>query len=362
MKILHVVRQFSPAVGGLESYVKSMATRQMKAGYDCTILTLNRAFHSDRGVLPANQVIDGLSVKRVPFIGFQRFFLPLVSPKFFREFDIIHVHNTDVFFDYVALLSLFDKTPVFATTHGGFFHTKNFSLIKQIYFNTITRFSSSRYEKLYAISQNDYNTFEGLNENLAFQPNAVESLGDYITEGEDFLYLGRLARHKGVEQLIKTHAVLKKQYGVAGNLHIVGPEWDVTLAELSDIAVREGIADSVRFHGCMDPSDMGDVLKQCGYFVSASTFEGFGMSMLEAMSVGMIPFVYPNEAFLELIDLAQLGACVRFDAPDIAARDIAAKISSVRPEDRYSARDFAARYSWDALVDQSLKDYKDARE
>jgi alpha-1,3-mannosyltransferase len=315
MRILHVVRQFAPAVGGLESYVRSMVTRQQAQGHECEVLTLNKVFHGDAGTLPSSDVIDGIKIKRVGFVGFRRFFLPLVSPAYFSKFDIIHVHNTDVFYDYVAALSFFIKTPIFATTHGGFFHTTNFSLIKKLYFNTITRFSSSRYHTLCAISGNDFKNFQGVNDNIVMQPNAIEPMGDFISEGSDFVYLGRLAKHKKVDLLIETHARLVKNHGSTAKLHIIGPAWDVSLEELSALANRLGIAERVVLHGVMAPSAMPDVLKQCGYFVSASTYEGFGMSMLEAMSVGLIPFVQPNEAFKELIGLAGVGACVRFEEP-----------------------------------------------
>jgi len=360
MRILHVVRQFAPAVGGLESYVKSMVVRQQAQGHACEVLTLNRVFHGEKGLLPAQEVIDGLSVKRVPFVGFRRFFVPMIDPSYFRQFDIIHVHNTDVFFDYIAFLSLFIRKPIFATTHGGFFHTKNFSLIKKLYFNIITRFSASRYTTLFAISQNDFKTFQGLNDNIVFQPNAVESMGDFISTGQDFVYLGRLAKHKNVNQLLETHAALKVKYGTTATLHIIGPEWDVTLTELAELAARLKITDSVKFHGCMAPADMPSVLRQCGYFVSASSFEGFGMSMLEAMSVGLIPFVYPNESFKELIEECQLGACVRFDEPENAAQSIAEKLPSIQGQDRQAAQDFAALYSWDKLVEGSLQSYREA--
>ncbi len=362
MKILHVVRQFAPAVGGLESYVKSMVSRQQALGHDCEVLTLNKIFHSTLGALPERETIDRISVRRVPFIGFRRYFLPFVGPDYFRGFDIIHVHNTDVFYDYIACLNLFLKKPIFATTHGGFFHTENFSLIKKIYFNTITRFSSAQYHTLFAISQNDLNNFQGLNRNIVFQPNAVESLGDFISEGKDFVYLGRLAKHKKVDQLIKTHAALVKDHGVNARLHVIGPEWDVTLADLSALAKGLDIEDHVVFHGCLAPAAMPDVLRQCGYFVSASTYEGFGMSMLEAMSVGLIPFVQPNEAFKELIGLANLGACIDFADPATAARDIAGRMQAVSTSQRDAAQKFSARYSWDTLVASSLVHYKDALE
>lgn len=360
MRILHVVRQFAPAVGGLESYVRSMVGRQQALGHECEVLTLNKVFHGGQGTLPSEDVIDDIKVKRVGFVGFRRFFLPLVNPSYFSKFDIIHVHNTDVFYDYVAALSFFIKTPIFATTHGGFFHTTNFSLIKKLYFNTITRFSSARYHTLFAISGNDFKNFQGVNDNIVMQPNAIEPMGDFISEGSDFVYLGRLAKHKKVDLLIEAHARLVKDHGSTAKLHIIGPAWDVSIEELAAQASKLGIADQVVLHGVMAPADMPSVLRQCGYFVSASTYEGFGMSMLEAMSVGLIPYVQPNEAFKELIGLASVGACVRFDAPEEAAVAIAAGISGVTKDQRQKAQDFAALYSWDKLVNSSLQSYADA--
>jgi len=360
VRILHVVRQFAPAIGGLESYVKSMAAHQQNQGHVCEVLTLNKLFHGGSQALPARERVEGVSVRRAAFIGHQKFFIPLIGPSYFKEFDVIHVHNTDVFFDYVALLKNYLKKPLFVTTHGGFFHTSDLSLIKTIYFNTITRFSLAQYDTVFAISRNDYNRFAPLSRDCVLQPNAVEPLGDGITTGQDFLYLGRLAAHKNVHQVIETFAILVKRHGFTNKLHIIGPEWDVKLTDLAALAQVSGVGDRVIFHGGLAPQSMASILSQCGYFLSASTYEGFGMSMVEAMSIGMIPYVHPNESFQELIDMAGIGRCVRFDAPDQAAGLIADALSKLNASDRARARDFALRFSWDSLAAESLTAYANA--
>ena len=312
LRILHIVRQFHPAVGGLEAYVKNMAEHQKRLGHECTVLTLNRIFHGEKGVLPPYELVDGIPVHRVSFIGGQRFFVPLVAPWFFEGYDVIHVHNTDVFFDYVSLFGKNKERAVFATTHGGFFHTMDFSKIKRAYFDLITRKTGRRYCALFAISLNDCTIFKGVNDNLILKPNAIAPPGDFIAAGDDFVYLGRLAKHKNVAGVIETFAFLKKKHGVVGKLHIVGPEWDVTTAELSAQALRLGIEKEVIFHGFISPAYLQAVLRGCGWFLSASLFEGFGMSMLEAMAVGLVPFAQPNESFRELIADGGVGECVDF--------------------------------------------------
>lgn len=360
MRILHVVRQFEPAVGGLESYVKNMCLYQQAQGHTCEVLTLNRVFHSHYKELPEQEVINGIAVRRVPFVGHRRFFIPFVPLGYFKQFDVIHVHNTDFFFDYIAFLGMFLRKPLFATTHGGFFHTQDFSFVKKLYFNVITRLSCKRYDMLFAISQNDYDTFETAAKRIVLQHNAIAPLGDFTASGDDFIYIGRLAKHKQVEQLIKTFAELKTQHGVAGDLHIVGPGWDVSVEDLAQVAKAEKIEEHVKLHGFIAHEEVQAILPRCGYFVSASRFEGFGMSLLEGMSVGLIPFVQPNPAFKELIQLGGIGACVDFDAPQQAAAHIALTLADVTSAQREAARAFAATFSWDELAKRSIEAYRDA--
>lgn len=357
LKILHVVRQYAPAIGGLESYVQNMVRYQKAQGHDCEILTLNKIFHGDGKDLPNEEEIEGIPVRRIKFIGRRRFFIPIVSPLYFKNFDVVHVHNTDVFYDYGALVAMLTKTPFFATTHGGFFHTQDFSLVKKIYFNTITRFSSRFYKTVFAISQNDFDTFSPLNKNTFLQPNAIEPLGSDICAGNDFLYIGRLAEHKNVGHAIEVFSRLKKRHRVPGHFHIVGPEWDVTVENVKSIADREGIAQDVTFHGAASAERLREIVRSCGFFVSGSTFEGFGMSMLEAMSVGLIPLVQPNKSFDELVNRSGVGLLTDFGEPGTAAAAIAAYLPGLDMIKRTRAQEFSRNFSWKALIESTSSYY-----
>lgn len=359
LRILHVVRQYAPAIGGLESYVQSMTAHQKAQGHDCEVLTLNKVFHGEEGILPAEETIAGIKVCRVGFWGRRRFFIPKVSPFYFKQFDVVHVHNTDVFYDYVALSSLLTGIRAVATTHGGFFHTQDFSLIKQVYFHTVTRFSTLFYKTIFAISGNDYDIFKRLSRKVVLLPNAVESLGEGISAGEDFLYIGRLAENKRVDRIIEVFARLKSDHNVAGKLHIVGPEWDVKIEPLRKLAQARGVEEAVVFHGGTTRTRMGEIAMECGYFLSASTFEGFGMSMIEAMSVGLIPFVEGNESFRELLDRAGVGFYGDFTQTDAIAAQIAAALPAQSAE-RARAASFAKQFSWGDLTRNVLDGYRQA--
>ena len=54
MNIVHVVRQFHPALGGIESVVRELASAQVAAGHRVRVVTLNRVFKATQDqVLPA---------------------------------------------------------------------------------------------------------------------------------------------------------------------------------------------------------------------------------------------------------------------------------------------------------------------
>jgi alpha-1,3-mannosyltransferase len=298
-------------------------------------------------------------VRRIGFWGRRQFFIPRVSLRFLREFDIIHVHNTDGFFDTLAVLSPLIRRPMVATTHGGFFHTGGtwFRRFKTVYFHTITRITCRAYGTLFATSENDAATFRRIARHVVVQPNAVEPLGDMTARGKDFIYIGRLAAHKHVERLITTFAHHATHHKGQGNLHIVGPEWDVTRADLTALAKKLKVGGRVHLHGFIKPDELQKLLASCGFFVSASTFEGFGMSLIEGMSVGLIPLVQPNASFKTLLEQSQIGFCVNYENGKESGKLWAEKTGTVAPATRTSARAFATRFAWKPLVEICLETY-----
>ena len=73
MRVAHVVRQFAPAVGGLEDAVLSIARQQRRdLGLDAQVITLDRVFGRPER-LPRQDVIDGVPVLRLPWSGSRRY-------------------------------------------------------------------------------------------------------------------------------------------------------------------------------------------------------------------------------------------------------------------------------------------------
>src|SRR5450631_3086470 len=124
MRITHVVRQFHPAVGGLETVALELASTQVRAGHSVRVVTLDRIFNSPNETrLSARDSIHGIDVVRIPFFGSTRYPIAPSVIKHLGKADIVHVHGIDFFFDYLAWTKLFHRKQLVASTHGGFFHT-----------------------------------------------------------------------------------------------------------------------------------------------------------------------------------------------------------------------------------------------
>ncbi len=356
LRVLHVVRQFAPSIGGLENYVAALATHQQQLGLSCELLTLDRVF-GDRTRLAVADTVDGVRVARVPFFGGRRLFMPFGYRKLLADRDIVHVHSTDSFFDILGLLP--PKAPLVATTHGGFFHTDFMARAKRTYLKHVTARTCRAYSCLLANSENDLTRFQSIHRRVSLLPNGVEPIGLFIGAGSDILCLGRLASHKRVDRVIRAFAELL-QLGVNSRLHVVGPEWDVSCAALEEVSSALGVSSAVVFHGAVSKSRLREIAQQCGFYCSGSDYEGFGMSLIEAMSVGLVPLVHNNASFTELVRDAKVGAAIDFeDTGEVVVR-LEALMRRTTSSDRRRAQAFARSFAWPAVTERCVRLYEQA--
>lgn len=344
MRVLHLVRQYTPSVGGLESFVAQLALSLGQHGFQSDVLTLDHAF-STRPFqrLPAQERINDVNVLRVSMVGHRRLFAPLMSRRYLDPYDVIHVHGIDGMFERIARHPRRKGQVCVATSHGLFFHTPWLMPVKRAYFRSITKYAAARYDCLIANSESDEAHLRVLGRPVVQIANGIAPLGDFRASGLDLLCLGRLSSHKHIERLIAMMAAPPLANAV---LHIVGPAWDVTEQALSMHAAALGVAERIHIHGAVSPARLAEIAGWCGVFVSASEYEGFGMSLIEAMSVGLTPVVEPNASFQQLIAAAGMGTLVSFASPLEAATRVAEAMDCLTDQSRERAASFAAGYAW----------------
>lgn len=371
MNVVHVVRQYSPSVGGLEEVVRNLADQQMRGGrYTPKVLTLNRIFRSQGITLPATEMLDGVPVRRLSFAGSERYPLCPQVASALRGADLIHVHGIEFFFDYLALLHPWMRKPLVASTHGGFFHTGFASRLKKIYFRTITRLSATAYEKVIATSENDGDLFGAVvhAKRLQVIENGVDLQKFQGAAAKDLqpvlIYFGRWSVNKGLLESLDVFAALcKQQPEVPWQFFIAGREYDLDAQTLRNYAEILGVAASIHLYPNPEIPELRRLISMASYFLCMSHHEGFGIAPIEAISAGLIPLLSPIPPFVRLLQHTRTGTLL--DAHTSAQQ--ALQISRLHDRRAASGQDIrinlaavqesVQRYSWTGVAKRYSEQY-----
>ena len=357
MRVLHVVRQFSPAVGGLEDFVLNLANRQRRRNIEAEVLTLDRTFTDRSRRLPSQGEVAGIPVRRVGFTGSHRYPLAPASLGHLQAFDLVHVHGVDFFCDYLAVTQPWHRKRLLLTTHGGFFHTHRSMALKRLYFRTVTRSVLRRFAAKFASSEHDQALFGPiLGHRLRLLENGVDigKLADCAARqfSPAFVAIGRFAEHKGLERLLETHDALCEHLPEA-RLELIGNDWDGTLDVVRRRREMMRHGGSVHISTGLDDARVRAALKASCFFVSASRYEGFGLTLVEAMSAGLIPIVNAIPSFRTILSNAGVGLAIDYaQEPTRLAHSIAGFVASVRAHyagARAAAIAASQRYDWERV-------------
>src|SRR5580698_6648172 len=356
MRILHVVRQFAPGIGGLENYVGELARAQREAGHAPTVLTLDRVFSDPATRLPALEHTEACEVRRIPYLGSHRYpIAPSVFAKL-RDYDIIHVHGVDFFFDALAWSGFWHNRPLVATTHGGYFHTPYAQGLKKAFFRTVTRRSIRSYGAVLACSKSDRDLFATISKRpVELVENGVDvdkfAGRSSAVFRKHIISIGRFASHKRLDRLLDFLAAVRAK-DAGWTMTLAGVEWDVKTAALMREARARGLSDCVSVRTGLSNAEIASEIEQASFVASASDYEGFGIAIVEGMSAGLIPLMNDIPPFRTLHERAPIGLVLDFaDAAKSAGQFVRA--AGVFAENhaalRARAQEVAGRYSWSAV-------------
>jgi glycosyltransferase involved in cell wall biosynthesis len=160
------------------------------------------------------------------------------------------------------------------------------------------------------------------------------------------LYVGRLAQDQ--KRILELPPLLEqlRAMGKAFTMTVVGdgPARDSLAADLA----RRGLADRVRLTGYLPPPEVADLYLDHDVLVNLSAFEGFSMSVLEALAAGCVP-VCTDVASLDhsvFIDHANCRLCPvehLQDMPGIWAGLMPETLGRMSDTARATGRRFTAR-------------------
>ncbi len=364
MRVLHIVRQFHPSVGGLEDFVLELAKQQRKDGISAEVVTLNRTRGSDAR-LPSRDMVEGVPVRRIGYFGSARYPIAFGIMKELRGFDLVHVHAVDFFCDFLALTRVLHKKPLVLSTHGGFFHTAFARPLKALFFSTITPLSMTQYGCVVANSTNDLDLFRRVTKRrLVMIENGVNTkkfaeLGSPVfTPG--LLYIGRFSVNKRLDRLIDAFDEIANEIPAA-RLHIVGNDFDGLSTQLQQRIAERSNGSKIQMHVGLSDDGLNEVIKACSFFVSASEYEGFGQTVVEAMSAGLLPIVNRIKSFEGILGATSVGLLVDFSNASAVGKQAAAFMRQTEmrySEARINAISASRQYSWDGTAQRFVDVYE----
>ncbi len=363
MKVLQITRQYYPSTGGLESAVEGLSHAVKDAGHDVRIVTLKKIFTTGERA-PAESLVGGLNVSRIKHWGSRRYPVAPSVLSHINGSDLLHIHAVDFFVDFLSLSRGWHRRPIVLSTHGGFFHTQWFSWLKSAYFRTVTRQTLKHVGAVICVSEHDYEIFSTIvpKSQLHLVRNGV-SIESYsrvkknITPGL-LVGIGRVSSNKGIDLLIRAVAELRR---TRPNVQLIwaGPDEENRIETLRAVAQEAGVSDAVKFTGRVEVAELERLLTQANLFVSGSSYEGYGLSTIEAMSSGTVPVVTRVGIHPQVIRDGKNGFLVDSDTASLAkglgqALDVKSEALAVMGQE---ARDVSEQCTWRRAVQAYLNIY-----
>ena len=333
-RVLVLTTYYEPVLGGVETHARAMARWLHARGYDTRVLTTRAGAPG-----PAVQEIDGVRVHRVLPTGARRqqakwLALPFVFAALVRlrgRYDVVYCPDPrGVGVAAVAVRAFLGKHVVFQAATPGALSCANWDgPLARLAINPDGRCgravkrlgrriygAADAYVCISRAIEREGRAAGIPDRRLLYQPHGVRldefrpadayevgQIRDQLglpRHGVICLFLGRLSREKGVLDLVEAWRLVGDG---ASLLALVGPEMpghhlDAGPAVRALVA-RHGLAGRVRLLGATDTP--ARVMRAADVFVAPSYYEGFSITLAEAMACGLAPVVTPVGGIVEYL-------------------------------------------------------------
>ncbi len=302
MRILHVTDSYEPVLGGIESHVAALATRQAARGDDVTVLTCTSAasYPSDGGDVEVRRARSWLDAW---WAGFS-------------SFDVVHAHVSVVspFSAPFAGRAARGGVPTVVTVHS--FWNAMGPIPTAAAVLSGLRAAPVVWTAVSAAAAQHVATRLPGRSHVRVVPNAVDvTPRPEPREGRDgplrIVSTMRIARRKRPHQLLRTVEALAKHAKVPVELVIVG-DGPLRVSVESRMARRK---QSVKVHitGRLRTADVLATLAGADLYAAPALLESFGLAALEARCVGLPVVGHAGSGMSEFIADGVEGFLCRSD-------------------------------------------------
>jgi alpha-1,3-mannosyltransferase len=354
VNIVHVTPVYKPAIGGIGTIVQNLAQMTCRnTNARVRVLFSDSEWYSRDKRRRQDGAVEVIHVKTIK-IWFVR--IPIGIAPYLAEADIVHIH--DPFFSLVALAAVLfarREAKIVMSTHGGFFHTNRWMALKKVYFNSVCRGVATTFSAIAAVSGQDFRRFAAISKRVVLIENGVEiekfANDDPLPVHNNFLFVGTLSKNKNIEGLIDVFAKLSESRKDI-TLDVIGEDIVGLWRTIIKKKLEKNPVINLNYHGSLDDKTVVGMMKRTKFFMLASTYEGFGIAVVEAMAAGRIPIVSDIVPMRDLITNNQNGFLVDFADVEGAAAAIekilklpSSNLEQIAAASRLTSR----RFSWNSV-------------
>jgi alpha-1,3-rhamnosyl/mannosyltransferase len=177
-----------------------------------------------------------------------------------------------------------------------------------------------------------------------------------VVPGEFFIYVGTVDRRKNLRPLLQAMPLLSGN-GTRPRLLAVGPRGHGA-GEVDAEVERLGLQDTVRLTGYVADADLAMLVASAIALVHPSSFEGFGLTPLEAMAAGTPAAVSGHGALPETVGDAALVVGEDDAQSWAAALTRLAGDDDLRADLRERGRLHATGFTWEAAAQATADVYR----
>jgi glycosyltransferase involved in cell wall biosynthesis len=313
MDIVQVTPRFPPAIGGVEEHVYCISRELAKRGHNVTVLTSDEI--DRKQVALGEENLEGVQVYRSRLFASsvlrESWFIPEISRKLKRlRIDLVHAHGYRCLSSVQAVYSShFRNVPSVLTPHG-IYPSRSLvnGLAKGIFDKSFGRLLLDLSSTIIALTKH--------NENLLFKlgasrrkmvtvpngarveeyfdlPRSTRILEQLHTDGPILLYVGRIDWNKQVDKIVEALPSVLKDFPSA-KLLVVGPDYANCADQLETLAKNLGVENSLVITRGVSRRMLMEYYSVSEVFILPSSYEGFGLSMLEAMCSRIPVIISPS--------------------------------------------------------------------
>ncbi|MBL1214842.1 MAG: glycosyltransferase family 4 protein [Ignavibacteriae bacterium] len=276
MKILELTRLFYPSLGGIEKFVDDRLKIYQHLKYNFKVITTTQTERQISGTTKNKDVtyLKSFSPYEITF-GLKRVLK--------SDYDILSVNQFGYHYADYAIMKAFRAGKKIVVTPHYLFHTDRYAAVKNAYSKFLLPSLLKKIDRIICFTQTEkeywIKSFPFTEKKLSviphyFKPANLNSVPDNSDREYYFLYLGRGAKNKRIDLLIKAFNSSNLDYGLYLTIYE-----DELSDELNTIVKSNA---KIKLLGRIKEEEKHLLLSKCSALILPTDFEAFGIVCLEA--------------------------------------------------------------------------------